>query len=268
MHFFLPAFHEYIRSVYFFPQYLITLLVMNNELFFLAITILDLCIVLLAWRLGKEWLIATILANIILTSTFVAKLIPIFGYVAPSAAAFYASIFVATDILTEHHGKKEGYKSIWLGFLALLTFTIMGQLVLQLEPIADREIVSSAMHTLFSAIPRIAIASFVAYVIAQSFDIWFFHFLREKTGSKWLWFRNNVSTIFSQLVDSIVFFPLAFFGTLPNSTLIELMIIGWLLRVPIALIDTPFLYLSYIVRGQSPPDFGKKKSVEIPGTAM
>lgn len=230
-----------------------------NELLFFVVTLIDLAFVLLAWKLGKEWVYVTIIANIILASTFAAKLIPIFGLVTNVSNAFYAAIFIATDILTEHHGKKIGYKSIWMGFIGLLLFVGMGQFVLHFEYISDSEKVSKAMETLFSAVPRIAAASFIAYAIAQSLDVWLFDFIHEKTGKNKLWFRNNASTFTSQLVDSFIFFTLAFAGTVPSGVLIKIIFTGYLVKLMVAAIDTPCIYLSYIVKGLKMPDFDKKQ---------
>ena len=72
-----------------------------NELLFFVVTLIDLAFVLLAWKLGKEWVYVTIIANIILASTFAAKLIPIFGLVTNVSNAFYAAIFIATDPFRE-----------------------------------------------------------------------------------------------------------------------------------------------------------------------
>lgn len=230
-----------------------------NELWFFAAMFLDLILVLIAWKLGREWLIATIVMNIILTSTYAAKLIPLFGFDTSVAAIFYASIFIATDILTEHHGKKAGYQSVWIGFLCLFGFMGLGQVVIQLSSIELTSGISKAMEDLFSAIPRIAAASFIAYAIAQRFDIWFFHWIMEKTGKEnKLWLRNSGSTIVSQALDSMIFFPLAFLGTMPTSVLISITITGFLFKSMIALIDTPFMYLSYLIKGQRPPGFGWK----------
>jgi uncharacterized integral membrane protein (TIGR00697 family) len=204
---------------------------------------------LLAWKLGKEWLYITIIVNVILVSTFAAKLIPIFGVVTNVSNTFYAAIFIATDILTEHHGKKVGYRSIWMGFLGLVLFVLMGQLVLQFEYIQDSEEVSTAMVTLFNAVPRIAVASFIAYAIAQSLDIWLFHYIGEKTKGKYLWLRNNGSTFVSQLIDSIVFFSLAFAGTVPFDVLVTIIFTGYIVKLIVALLDTPIIYLSYKIKG-------------------
>jgi queuosine precursor transporter len=231
---------------------------MTNTLLFILIAVIDLSIVLFAWRLGKNWLVATILANIVLTSTFVGKLVPLFGLVTTGGEVFYASIFIATDILSEHHGKKLAYRSIWMGFLMLAMFVGLSQLVLLFNTVDETLSVHNAMATLFQIIPRLAVASFIAYLIAQRFDIWLFHFIREKTGKHKLWLRNNISTITSQLLDSLIFFPLAFFGTVSTEILLTLILTGWIFKIPVAILDTPIMYLSYVIKGKKPPDFGKK----------
>ncbi|WP_165741708.1 queuosine precursor transporter [Candidatus Thiosymbion oneisti] len=235
---------------------------MSNELLFFIITLVDLAFVLLAWKLGKEWVYITIITNIILVSTFAAKLIPIFGFVTNVSNTFYAAIFIATDILTEHHGKKVGYRSIWMGFIGLVLFVLLGQFVLQFEYIQDSEKVSIAMETLFSAVPRIAAASFIAYAIAQSLDVWLFHFIRERTRGKHLWFRNNGSTLVSQFIDSAVFFSLAFAGSVPFDVLVNIILTGYVVKLMVALLDTPFIYLSYKVKGMAMPDIGGNLGVQ------
>jgi uncharacterized integral membrane protein (TIGR00697 family) len=229
--------------------------VVNNEQLFFIVTITDLLFVLLAWKLGKEWVYITIITNIILVTTFAAKLIPIFGLVTNVSNTFYAAIFIATDILTEHHGKKVGYRSIWMGFLGLVLYVFMGQFVLQFAYIQDSEKVASAMEILFNAVPRIAVASFIAYAIAQSLDVWLFHYIGERTKGRYLWLRNNGSTFVSQFVDSVVFFSLAFAGTVPFSVLVNIIFTGYIVKLLVALLDTPIIYLSY-----------KIKNIPIPGT--
>ena len=230
-----------------------------NEIWFFILMFADLFLVLFAWKMGKQWLIATIVMNLILVSTFGSKLITIFGFDTSVANIFYASIFIATDILTEHHGKKEGYRSIWIGFLCLFGFVAFGQVILQFDGIEQVAAVSESMDTLFSAVLRISIASFIAYAIAQSFDIWFFHWIMKKTGKdRLLWFRNCGSTLTSQFIDSVIFFPLAFIGIVPLPILINIIITGYILKSMVAFFDTPFIYMSYLVKGQKAPGLENK----------
>lgn len=240
---------------------------MSNIMLFLSIAVIDLALVLFAWRLGKNYLTATILLNILLTTIFVGKLVPMLGFVTTAAEAFYASVFIATDILTEHHGRKEGYKSIFAGFLVLSGFVVLSNLALGFTSISDSSIIAQAMQDLFGVIPRLAIASFIAYIIAQCFDIFIYHKIKEKTGQSKLWLRNNISTIISQLVDSIIFFVLAFGGTVSTEVMISLILSGWLFKIPIAFLDTIFIYLSYTVKGLPTPDFKKLKTTQVESPA-
>jgi len=227
---------------------------MTELLFFITIFV-DLLFVLGAWRLGKEWVFVTIVVNIVLTTTFAGKLIPLFGLTTTAAGPFYAAIFIATDILTEHHGKRVGYRSVWMGFSSLVLFVSLGQLILQLPSIEDTLALSNGLQSVFAAAPRIAFSSLLAYVIAQNTDIWIYHWIHDRTGQRWLWLRNNVSTWISQLLDSLIFFFVAFVGIIPFGTLVEITLIGYLVKLGVSVIDTPFIYLSYIVKGERPPDF-------------
>jgi uncharacterized integral membrane protein (TIGR00697 family) len=230
---------------------------MENAIIFLTIAIIDFTIVLVAWRAGTHYLIATIIANAMLTSIFVNKLVPIFGLATTAGEAFYASIFIATDILSEHEGKDIAYKSIWMGFVAQLMLIIFSFLALQFSPTSDSQAIAESMNVLFTPIPRIATASFISYLISQRFDIWFYHYIKVKTNDKKLWLRNNVGTITSLAIDSLIFFPLAFFGNVDTHTLLILIFTGWAFKVPLALLDTPFIYLSYWIKGKTPPEFKK-----------
>jgi hypothetical protein len=222
---------------------------MDNEWLFILMTAVELTMVVIAWRLGKVYLIGLIVANIILTSTFAPKLMPVFGLITNVSNVFYAGIFIATDILTEHHGPREGYRSVWVGFVALLLFMIMSQLVLIVTPSPEALTFSQGLEAVFAATPRIAAASFIAYAIAQSVDVWLYHKLREVVSAKHLWIPNNGSTLVSQLVDSVIFFTLAFAGQVPTGVLLNIIFTGYLLKVIVAILDTPCIYLSYFVRG-------------------
>ena len=68
-----------------------------------------------------------------------------------------------------------------------------------------------------------------------------FHFIKDKTKGKHLWIRNNASTVVSQLVDSTIVYTVAFWGIIPNVW--ELVIVAWIMKIGVAVLDTPFLYL-------------------------
>lgn len=221
---------------------------MTNEIIFILTTLLDLAFVLFAFRMGKSWIVGAIVANLIMVTCFASKLIPVFGFITNAANVFYASIFLATDALTEHYGKREGYRSVQIGFMCILLFVILSQFTLLFSTVEITEQINIAMQTVFSAVPRIALASMVAYLIAQNFDVWFYHLLHNKTQGRYLWFRNNFSTAISQLIDSVVFFTIAFYGVMPNSQLVEVILTGYVVKLIVATLDTPFIYLTYKVK--------------------
>jgi uncharacterized integral membrane protein (TIGR00697 family) len=84
----------------------------------------------------------------------------------------------------------------------------------------------------------------VAYLVSQLHDVWAFLFWRRVTKGKHLWLRNNLSTMASQLLDSVIFITLAFAGTVELSVLGNMIAGQYLVKFILALADTPFCYLA------------------------
>ena len=98
---------------------------------------------------------------------------------------------------------------------------------------------------------RFFIASMIAYLVSQYFDVWIYSTIKNLTTNRFLWLRNNLSTILSSLLDNTVFSILAWIILNPNPetfyNVIMIYILGtYILRIFIAFIDTPFMYLSKI----------------------
>ena len=84
-------------------------------------------------------------------------------------------------------------------------------------------------------------ASLIAYMAAQSWDVFIFHLLKDKTGDKYKWLRNNASTMSSQIIDTLIFITIGFYGVVPN---IWVMVASqYVVKFVLALLDTPFFYL-------------------------
>jgi len=213
---------------------------MTNELLFILMTMISLTFVMLAFRLGKTWLIALIAINAVLMNIFAMKGMYLFGFAATGGNIMYASIFLAADLLNEYYNKKEARRAVMIGFFGSIFFLITTQLILRFIP-ADYDVAQKSFTILFTLAPRIVIGSMVAYLISQNLDVWIFSKIKKFTGGKHLWLRNNASTWTSQLVDSIIFSTIAFAGVYP---LFELIAFTYIIKVLIATIDTPFIYLS------------------------
>ena len=224
------------------------------ELVFFVMMLATLGLVLLAWRLGREWLMAILVLFYIMSLIFAAKFFPFFGLQTSAANIFYAAIFIGTDILAEHRGVRLARRAVWINFLAILGFLAFSQSIIYALPDSSAGNLDAAMREIFSMSPRLAIAGLAAYVIAQNFNVWLYHRIMHITGrAKHLWLRNCGSTLSAQLLDSLIFYPLAFAGTVGWYELGALIATGYAIKAMIALFDTPFVYLSYTVRGRKVP---------------
>lgn len=189
-------------------------------------------------RLGLYlWIpISTIVANI-----QVLKMVELGGFEATLGNIVYASSFLATDILSENHTKKDAQRTVMIGFLSLIAFTILMQIAILFEP-SKSDFAHESIKTIFGWMPRIALASILAYGTSQFHDIWSFHWLKKKTNNKMLWLRNSLSTMISQAIDTVIFTTIAFWGEYEWPVLVSIFWTTYILKWIIAAVDTPFIY--------------------------
>ena len=96
---------------------------------------------------------------------------------------------------------------------------------------------------IYSYMNRGTIASMIAYLTAQFFDVRIFHWIKEKTKGKYLWIRNNGSTMISQLIDTTAVITITFIGQIEFSQIMEFIFYAYLFKLFVAATDTPFFYL-------------------------
>ena len=215
---------------------------MINELLWIGLLIMSFFMVLLAYRLfGKTGLYIWTALAVIVANIQVMKTVQVFGLVTALGNVIYSSLFLVTDIINENHSKKDAQKAVWIGFFVLIATTIVMQVTLQFVP-DESDFISEDLSAVFSLLPRIAVASLIAYLISQSHDVWFFASLKKKHKRKHLWLRNNLSTMISQLVDNIVFTLIAFVGIFSWSVIGQIFLTSMILKVVVASCDTPFVY--------------------------
>ena len=198
--------------------------------------------------------------DIIVCNIQVLKIIEIFGLVATLGNILYGSIFLATDLLGEAFGKKEAQRGVWLGFFALLFMTISMQFALLFKP-HESDFIHQSLKNIFGLIPRVAFASLVAYLTSQLHDVWAFHFWRDKTKGRHLWFRNNASTLISQAIDSVVFVMIAFYGVFEKNILLSILFTTYMIKVLVALLDTPVIYIGRWVLKKHHEKFPQKEEI-------
>lgn len=161
----------------------------------------------------------------------------------------FATVFLTSDLITEHYGKEAAYKSVWINFTIQILTTITMLLILGTKPI-DGDIFHDALSKIFLPAPRLIIASLIAFVISQLLEVTLFQMISNINKGKMLWLRTNASVMLSSLVDNIIFSTLAWVILAPSPasmhSLIYTYILGtYIMRVILSLLSTPIMYLSY-----------------------
>ena len=211
----------------------------------LAITGLILCftsIVLIEKFFGKEGLYVWISTATIIANIIVCKTIEIGGLTTTLGNIMFASNYLATDILSEKYGSKYSYKAINNALVSTIVFLVTTQFCLLFVP-GPTDIAQNSMEVLFSINLRVSISSLAMFYISNKADIYLFDRLRKKYPNK-LWLRNNFSTIISNCLENYFFAILAFIGLYDLKTVLIIATTGSIIEVFVALLDTPFLYLS------------------------
>ncbi|MBT7275468.1 MAG: queuosine precursor transporter [Woeseiaceae bacterium] len=223
--------------------------IVNQEILWLVTLLADLFCTILLYRLfGKTGLQVAIAFSILLANLQGPKLTIIFGLQTSLGVIFYASIFFATDVLSENYGKKAAQNAVQMGFIVSIIMILMMSLALLYQPstqLGTAEI-SKEIHNAFATIinftPRFLIGSLLAYYISQRFDVWAFHYIKQQTGEKHLWLRNNLSTMSSQIIDTTIYSLVAWWGIVDLKTAIQLGLVKYLFKIIISIIDTFFIY--------------------------
>ena len=219
-----------------------------NSLLWIGFILLDLGLVILIYRFfGKTGLYVVIVASIITANIQVVKTVEVFGFVATLGNVLYGSIFFATDILSEVYGRKAARRGVWLGFIGMLLMALWMQIGLRFIPHAS-DFAQGSLSTIFGLMPRIAAGSMVAYLVSQHHDIWAFLYWKKRTKGRFLWLRNNASTMASQAIDSIIFCSIALWGLYDTNTWLQILVSTYVMKLIVAAVDTPFLYLAKKIR--------------------
>ncbi|WP_456475368.1 queuosine precursor transporter [Candidatus Pyrohabitans sp.] len=210
-----------------------------------AVLILSFCVVAsyIAKRSrSSDFLVATFASLVVIANITAVKITSIAGLTVPAAVVAYSVTFLLTDMLSEFYSKRDAHRAVWAGFYANVILVAVITVAVKLPP-APFWPHQQAFETLFSLVPRIVVGSMVAYLISQHFDVLAFHFWKQLTGGKYLWLRNNASTMVSQFIDTSLFIIIAFYG-IPGFPIGQMIIGQYMVKLAIAALDTPFMYLS------------------------
>ena len=198
---------------------------------------------------GKSGLFAWIGICAILANIEVTVLVNAFGMEQTLGNTLFASSFLATDILSERFGKKDAQKGVWIGIFTTISFIVFSN-IWQFYVPSENDWAHPLISGLFASTPRILLASLLGYAVSELVDVKLYHFWWEKTEKKYgdknrfLWLRNNGSTLISQAVNIFVFNFGAFFGIYEFPTLVSITLSCYVIYIFTSLLDTPFVYLA------------------------
>ncbi|WP_319561559.1 queuosine precursor transporter [Marispirochaeta sp.] len=220
----------------------------NEALWALLLFINFFTIIVLYRVMGKTGLYIWIPISVIIANIQVLKTVNIFGFTATLGNIVYATSFLVTDILSENYGKNEAKKAVWVGFFAIFVMTLFMNIAIWFVP-APSDFAQEALSSIFLIMPRIAGASLAAYILSQRHDVWAYSFWRNRfPEDRQIWIRNNLSTMVSQLIDSIVFVLIAFWGLYEMRVLMDILITTYVIKWLVAVADTPFIYWAKRIR--------------------
>jgi uncharacterized integral membrane protein (TIGR00697 family) len=211
--------------------------------------------------LGALFIASLVVSNLIFQKFFHWDFFGIYTFEISVGILPYPITFLITDIISEVYGKKKANEVVTAGIFASF-FSLLIVLVSDAVPATVWSPIDDTLfHKVFGATAVAVLASMMAYLLAQYFDIQIFHFWKRLTKGKHLWLRNNFSTFLSQFVDTFtVLILLCSFGKIPWELFGALLLSGFLFKIIIAILDTPFLYAAVFVFRKR---FGLKMGEEI-----
>jgi queuosine precursor transporter len=171
--------------------------------------------------------------------------LPFYGeYIYGAGVLFFPISYLFGDILTEVYGYARSRKVIWAGFGGLIFASLMAFVVTSLpaaRTMSPEQI--DALNLIFGQTPRIVAASLIAFWAGEFVNSFVLAKMKLLTAGRFLWMRTIGSTIFGEMADSIIFYPIAFFGTWSNEQLISVMIGNYFIKVLWEVLATPFTYV-------------------------
>ena len=204
---------------------------------------------------NKKDIVYLILAGIFITNAVVAeliggKLINVFGVPMSIGILPWPIVFVTTDLINDYFGEK-GVRKLSLITASLIAYTFVILFIAMRIPAmqGDKLVSNEQFNGVFGQSMWIIVGSITAFLVSQLIDVSIFHLVKNKTGGKMIWLRSTGSTIISQLFDSFIVLGIAFWmtGKMTTEVFIASAITGYLVKISIAVILTPLIYLGHSI---------------------
>ncbi len=180
-------------------------------------------------------------AVLIISNLASTKVVSVWGLIFDGGTILFPLSYIFGDILTEVYGYAKARLIIWLGFISLILMSLTFMIIQYLPAAADWQN-QAAYESILGFVPRLVVASIVAYWLGEFVNSYILSKMKIKTQGKHLWARTIGSTIVGEAVDTVVFSIIAFVGVLSASTLVNLILTIYVMKVGIEVLFTPVTY--------------------------
>lgn len=184
-----------------------------------------------------------LVACLLIGNTLAAKIIILGGFTLPAGILCFPVAYIVNDCLTEVYGYERTRGVIWWGFICLALMSLFYYCATLLTP-APFWTDQPAFARLFGIAPRIAIASFTAFLVGSFLNSYIMSIMKIKTKGKRLWTRTIGSTIVGEGADSIIFNCIAFLGVFKFEDVLQIALSGFVLKTLYEIVMTPFTYIA------------------------
>jgi uncharacterized integral membrane protein (TIGR00697 family) len=221
---------------------------MTNELIFLTQAVIIACSVLIAARFGKSGLTALIMLSGVLANLFVLKQIDLFGLSVTAADAYMIGASLSLNTLQEYYGRPAARQAIWIAFFGQMVFLLMALLHCAFIPsVFD----STQLHycAVLYHLPRLIIASIIAYNASEWANYFAFNFLKKTIGDRWFAVRAFTATTSAQLIDTLLFSVLGLYGLVHSTPNIICMSLA--IKAIVIGVTSPFMGLLSLAKNNT-----------------
>jgi uncharacterized integral membrane protein (TIGR00697 family) len=196
-----------------------------------------------ARRSGRSDALMALYITLVLISNLIAAKIVGFNFLittlyAPAATVFFSVTFLVSDIINERFGQAEAQRAIIMAALAQVAFIAFGYIALNAAP-APFFTGQVAFEVVLGAVPRIALAGLITFLISETLDAYLYAWFRKQTEGRHLWMRYTLSSLPAMLIDSVLFVVLAFAGAEP---LLPLIVGLTVIKYLVGLVNMPMMY--------------------------
>ncbi|NGX34249.1 MAG: hypothetical protein K1060chlam1_00600 [Candidatus Anoxychlamydiales bacterium] len=212
-----------------------------NEILFLAHILLVILFLLVALRLGKNYLLVFAAIQALIANLFVIKQIDLFTKTVTTTDVFIIGAIFSQNLLQEYFGKEVAIKTIKISFFSMLFFLVMSKIHLLYTP-SLLDTTHSSFENILSSTPRIVISSISAFFITQRLDIYFFSFLKKIFNQKFLPLRMGISSIVVQFIDTVLFSFLALWGIVDH--IFDIILFSFIIKSLVIIFSVSFMRFS------------------------